>query len=153
MATRHLSRIIVLQTLYEWSFWEYEKDKWREIFERNLKEFGQDIDEPDFSRKLIEGIVNNLDFIDEVIKKSSKNWPFEHIPLMEKNILRIAIYEIYFKDKNEVPIKVAINEAIELAKNFITEASAKFINGVLGTVYKNYLAEQNAKENIKSQGN
>jgi len=153
MATRHLSRIIVLQTLYEWSFWKYEKDKWREIFERNLKEFGQDIDEPDFSRKLIEGIVNNLDFIDEVIKKSSKNWPFEHIPLMEKNILRIAIYEIYFKDKNEVPIKVAINEAIELAKNFITEASAKFINGVLGTVYKNYLAEQNAKENIKSQGN
>jgi len=150
MATRHLSRIIVLQTLYEWSFWKYEKDKWREIFERNLKEFGQDIDEPDFSRKLIEGIVNNLDFIDEVIKKSSKNWPFEHIPLMEKNILRIAIYEIYFKDKNEVPIKVAINEAIELAKNFITEASAKFINGVLGTVYKNYLAEQNAKENIKS---
>jgi N utilization substance protein B len=150
MATRHLSRIIVLQTLYEWSFWGYPEGKWQEIFERNLKEFGQDIDESDFPRKLIEGIVKNLDFIDEIIKKSSKNWPFEHIPLMEKNILRIAIYEIYFQDKNEVPIKVAINEAIELAKNFITEASAKFINGVLGTVYENYLAEQNAKESLKS---
>jgi len=150
MATRHLSRIIVLQTLYEWSFWGHPNGKWQEIFERNLKEFGQDIDEPDFPKRLIEGIVKNLDFIDEVIRKSSKNWPFEHIPLMEKNILRIAIYEIYFQNKNEVPIKVAINEAIELAKNFITEASAKFINGVLGTVYENYLTEQNAKESLKS---
>ncbi|GBD34431.1 N utilization substance protein B [bacterium HR35] len=150
MATRHLSRIIVLQTLYEWSFWGYPENKWQQIFERNLKEFGADIEEKDFPKKLIEGIIQNLNFIDEVIKKSSKNWPFEHIPLMEKNILRIAVYEIYFQDKNEVPLKVAINEAIELAKNFITEPSAKFINGVLGTVYENYLAEQNAKETIKN---
>lgn len=145
MATRHLGRIIALQTLYEWSFWNYPENKWKEILERNLEEFGQDIKYENFTRELVEGVVKNLEFIDNVIKQSSKNWPFEHIPLMEKNILRIAIYEIYFKDKNEVPLKVAINEAIELAKNFITEASAKFINGVLGTVYENYQKTQNEK--------
>lgn len=151
MATRHISRIIVLQSLYEWSFWNYPKEKWKEIFERNLNEFGHDIENKDFAYKLIEGIVNNLEFLDNMIKKCSKNWPFEHIPLMEKNILRMAIYEIYFEDKNEVPIKVAINEAIELAKTFITEASAKFINGVLGTVYEEFLKEKNAQEIIKNQ--
>lgn len=138
MATRHLSRIVALQTLYEWSFWNYPQNKWQEILERNLNEFGKDIDDQEFLRKIVEGVVNKLEFIDSIIRQSSRNWPFEHIPLMEKNILRIAIYEIYFQDKNEVPVKVAINEAIEIAKSFITEASAKFINGVLGTVYENY---------------
>ncbi len=145
MSSRHLGRIIALQTLYEWSFWDYPKDKWKDFFEKNLKEFGQELENYDFSKKIIEGVVNNLEFIDNIIKQSSKNWPFEHIPLMEKNILRIAIYEIYFQNKDEVPVKVAINEAIELAKNFITEASAKFINGVLGTVYENYQKINNDK--------
>jgi len=150
MATRHLSRIIVLQTLYEWSFWGYEKDKWKEIFERNMKEFGSDIEEKSFAQKLIEGVVSNLDFVDNVIRQSSKNWPFEQIPLIEKNILRLATYEIFFQDKNEVPIKVAINEAIELAKVFATDASARFVNGVLGTVYENYLQSQNVEKTLKS---
>lgn len=147
MATRHLSRIIVLQSLYEWSFWSYPPNKWQEFFEENLEEFGGDIDELEFARDLMRGIVENLEFIDSIIKKCSKNWPFEHIPLLEKNILRIAIYEIFFKDKKEVPIKVSINEAIILAKNFITPASAKFINGVLGTVYEEY----QKKEKVESR--
>jgi len=139
MSTRHLCRIIVLQSLYQWSFRGYPKDKWREIFEQNLKEFGGDIDEPDFARKLIEGVIANLEFIDETIKRNTKNWPFEQISLLERNILRIAVYEIYFQNHEEVPIKVSINEAIILAKSFVNESAAKFINGVLGTVYEEYV--------------
>jgi N utilization substance protein B len=138
MSTRHLCRIIVLQSLYEWSFWGYPKDKWRDFLEENLKEFGEDIDEPDFARKLIEGVVTNLEFIDETIKRNTKNWPFEQISLIEKNILRIATYEIYFQNHEEVPIKVSINEAIILAKNFVNESASKFINGVLGTINEEY---------------
>jgi N utilization substance protein B len=139
MATRHLCRIIVLQSLYQWSFWNYPEGKWRDFLEENLKEFGSDIDEPDFARKLMEGVVNNLEFLDETIKRNTKNWPFEQISLIEKNILRMAIYEIYFQNHEEVPIKVSINEAIVLAKSFVNDSAARFINGVLGTVYEEYL--------------
>jgi len=139
MATRHLCRIIVLQSLYQWSFWNYPEEKWRYFLEENLKEFGSDIDEPDFARKLMEGVVNNLEFLDETIKRNTKNWPFEQISLIEKNILRMAIYEIYFQNHEEVPIKVSINEAIVLAKSFVNDSAARFINGVLGTVYEEYL--------------
>lgn len=142
MSTRHLSRIIVFQSLYEWSFWGYPAEKWKEFLENNMKTFGGDIDEPDFAYKLMEGVVNNLEFIDNIIRRCSKNWPFEQIPLLEKNILRIAVYEIFFQNKEEVPIKVSINEAIILAKSFITEGSAKFINGVLGSVYEEYVKSQ-----------
>ncbi len=141
MSTRHLCRIIVLQSLYEWSFWDYPKDKWRKFFEENMKEFGVDIDEPDFALRIMQGVVENLEFIDEVIKRNTKYWPYEQISLVEKNILRIAVYEIYFQNHDEVPIKVAINEAIILAKNFTTEAAAKFINGVLGSVYEEYVSQ------------
>jgi N utilization substance protein B len=144
MSTRHLCRIIILQSLYEWSFWGYPENKWREFFEENLKEFGEDIDEYEFARNFIEGIVKNLQFLDETIKRNTKNWPFEQISLIEKNILRIAVYEIYFQDHNEVPVKVSINEAILLAKSFVNESAAKFINGVLGTVYEEY--QQVAKQ-------
>jgi len=148
MSTRHLCRIIVLQSLYQWSFWGYPKDKLREFFEQSMKEFGSDIDEPDFARKLIEGIVANLKFIDETIKRNTKNWPFEKISLLERNILRIAVYEIYFQNHEEVPIKVSINEAIILAKSFVNESAAKFINGVLGTVYEEYV-----KQTAQTKGN
>ncbi|MEM5811823.1 MAG: transcription antitermination factor NusB [Candidatus Aenigmatarchaeota archaeon] len=139
MSTRHLCRIIVLQSLYEWSFWGYPKDKWKTFLQENLEEFGSDIDEKSFAWKLMDGIINNLEFIDETIRRNTKNWPFEQISLLEKNILRIAVYEIYFQDHEEVPIKVSINEAVLLAKSFINESAAKFINGVLGTVYEEYL--------------
>jgi N utilization substance protein B len=139
MSTRHLCRIIVLQSLYEWSFWNYPEGKWRDFLEENLKEFGSDIDEQDFARKLMEGIVTNLEFLDAAIRRNTKNWPFEQISLIEKNILRMAIYEIYFQNHEEVPIKVGINEAIVLAKSFVNDSAARFINGVLGTVYEEYL--------------
>jgi N utilization substance protein B len=142
MSTRHLCRIIVLQTLYQWSFWDYPPEKWKEFFEENLNEFGSDIDEKNFAYKLINDVVENLDFIDEVIKRNTKYWPYEKISLLEKNILRIAVAEIYFQNHDEVPLKVSINEAIILAKNFVNESAAKFINGVLGSVYDEYVNNQ-----------
>lgn len=147
MSTRHLCRIIVLQSLYEWSFWGQVPAKWKEIFYKNLEEFGNDIDEVDFAEKLIKGVIENINFLDEIIKRNTKHWPYDQIPLLEKNILRIAIYEIYFQNHNEVPLKVSINEAVILAKSFISDISAKFINGVLGSVYEEYV---NSKESIKS---
>ncbi len=145
MSTRHLCRIIALQSLYEWSFWDYPKDKWRKFLEENMKEFGSDIDEPEFATKIVEGVVNNLEFLDEVIKRNTKNWPYEQIPILEKNILRMAIWEIYFQNHDEVPIKVIINEAVILAKSFLTDSAAKFINGVLGSVYQEYIQNQEQK--------
>jgi N utilization substance protein B len=143
MATRHLCRIIAMQSLYEWAFHDY-KNNWQEIMERNLQEFGQDIDEPEFLRKLVRGVVENLDTIDNILKESVKSLPFEQIPLLEKSILRLATYEL-LKGGEETPYKVAINEAIELAKNFGTQATSKFINGVLGTVYSKIEEMKNEK--------
>lgn len=125
-----------MQSLYEWAFNAYQPNKWKEIFERNLQEFGQDIDEPEFGRNLIKGIVENLETIDNIIKSSVKSIPFEQMPLLEKSILRLTTYEL-LNESEAVPSKVAINEAVELAKNFGTNATAKFINGVLGTIYEN----------------
>jgi len=146
MATRHLSRIIVVQSLYEWSFHGYEKEKCQEIFERNLQEFGQDIDEPEFGRNLIKGIMENLETIDKILKESIRSLPYEQVPLLEKSILRLAVYEL-LNESEATPHKVAINEAIEIAKNFGTTATAKFINGVLGTVYENIQKIKNEKAN------
>lgn len=140
MATRHLSRIIVMQSLYEWQFHNYPKNKALEIFERNLEEFGQDIDEPDFGRELIKGAINNLEEIDNILEVSIKSLPYSQVPLLEKSILRLATYEFLKKD-DSVPPKVIINEAVELAKNFGTKATAKFVNGVLSTVYENILSK------------
>jgi N utilization substance protein B len=149
MATRHLCRILVLQTLYEWSFWNYPQGGEEEILNRNFEEFGQDIDEPDFAKKILKGIIENLEFIDKKIKANTKSVPFEQISVLEKNILRLAIYELYFQKSEEVPKKVAINEAVELAKNFASDGAAKFINAVLGSIYD----EQSSGNNNALVGN
>lgn len=140
MATRHLVRTIVLQSLYEWDFYNKKTDLIK-ILERNLKEFGPGIDEPDFAWRLLKGVVTNLKKIDDYIKKYAPEWPLEKISLIDRNILRLGIYELIFMDKNEVPPKVAINEAIEIAKNFGGLNSSKFVNGVLGSVYKEIIKE------------
>lgn len=144
MATRHLCRILVLQSLYEWSFWNYPDGKVEEILERNLGEFGNDIDEPEFAKKILKGVVENLEFVDNKIKKNAKSMQFDQISLLEKNILRLAVYELCFQNRDEVPQKVAINEAVELAKNFASEGASKFINAVLGSIYENLEEDKNA---------
>ncbi len=135
MATRHLARSIVLQSLYEWDFLNQESDL-VSIVERNMAEFGPDINEPEFIWNMVKGLAQHMDKVDEVIATSASQWPFKQIAIIDRNVLRIGVYELLYVDKNEVPYKVAINEAIELAKNYGGTSSGKFINGVLGTVYQ-----------------
>ena len=135
MATRHLVRTIVLQSLFEWDFYDKEVNL-VDILERNMKRFGEDVDEPEFAWRIIKGIIEHLNEIDEVIKKAAPDWPLNQIALVDRNVLRIGLYELMYADKKEVPPKVAINEAIEMVKNFGGINSPKFINGVLGAVYR-----------------
>ena len=146
MATRHLARSIILQSLFEWDFYKRKVD-FLKIIERNLQEFGPDIDEPEFVYKLTQGIIEHIKDIDEIIKKAAPEWPLEQISVVDRNVLRIGLYELLFADPNEVPPKVAINEAIELAKSFGGPNSGKFINGVLGTVYREMAPRET---NVKS---
>jgi len=124
-----------MQSLYEWDFCGKEKDL-RKIVEKNIKEFGPGLEDESFIWQLITGIVKKLKQIDEIIEKAAPEWPIEQITIIDRNVLRIGLYELLYAKKEEVPPKVAINEAIELAKSFSGESSGKFINGVLGTVYK-----------------
>jgi len=135
MATRQLCRSIVLQSLYEWDFYKQKNDL-LSILERNLQEFGPGIDEPEFAWKLLKGVIEHKKDIDVVIEKAAPDWPLEQIATIDRNVLRVGLYELLFADRNEVPPKVAINEAIEIAKNYGGPNSGKFINGVLGTVYR-----------------
>ncbi len=143
MANRHLSRSIVLQTLFEWDFLPEEKkrensndEEIKEILKRNLKEFAPGFEDDGFVLPLLEKILKKHLTIDEIIEKAAPDWPIEKISVVDRNILRIGLTELLFGDRNEVPPKVAINEAIELAKTFGGENSGKFVNGVLGAVYK-----------------
>jgi N utilization substance protein B len=136
MANRHLSRSIAMQSLYEWDFKGKDSARLKEIVERNIKEFGPGLEESDFVWQLVNGVIEHLPKLDKVITKSAPEWPLEQITIIDRNVLRIGLYELLFGKRQEVPPKVAINEAIELAKTFGGESSGKFINGVLGTVYR-----------------
>lgn len=135
MATRHLARTIILQSLYEWDFYEHKADL-PAIIERNMKEFGPGIDEPDFVWRIAKGVIEHMKEIDDIIKRVAPEWPLNQIAIVDRNVLRIGLYELLYADRNEVPPKVAINEAIEIAKNYGGQNSPKFINGVLGTVFR-----------------
>ena len=138
MASRHLSRSIAMQSLYEWDFDGKAKNKLKEIVERNIKEFGPGLEatNQEFIRSLAFGVADNILHIDTIIEKAAPEWPISQITIVDRNVLRLGLYELLYGNKEEVPPKVAINEAIELAKNFSGESSGKFINGVLGTVFR-----------------
>lgn len=136
MASRHLSRSIVMQSLYEWDFYGKKEGSLEIVLERNIKDFGPGLEDLNFARELSAGVVKHLGEIDKIIEKAAPEWPLSQIPLIDRNVLRIGLYELLYSNKTEVPPKVAINEAIELAKTFSGQVSGKFINGVLGTVYK-----------------
>ena len=144
MATRHLVRTVILQSLYEWDFYGKSTDI-TQVLERNLAEFAPGIDEPEFAWKILKGIAEHIDEIDAQIKKTAPDWPLEKIAIIDRNILRVGLYELLFADKNEVPPKVAINEAIEMAKNYGGPNSSRFINGVLGTVFREAFPEEASK--------
>ncbi|OGZ45205.1 MAG: transcription antitermination factor NusB [Candidatus Ryanbacteria bacterium RIFCSPHIGHO2_02_FULL_48_12] len=147
MASRHLARSIAMQSLYEWDFNAHVKAKGVSLLElapsdlgtiitRNIQEFGPGLEDKAFVGALVEGVLENRDKIDTVIEKAAPEWPLEQVAAVDRNILRIGLYELLYGNYKEVPPKVAINEAIELAKTFGGENSGKFINGVLGTVYR-----------------
>ncbi|MBI5530460.1 MAG: transcription antitermination factor NusB [Candidatus Doudnabacteria bacterium] len=133
MANRHLSRTIAMQSLFEWDFNE-RKDDLEEILKNHIQEFGGEVEETAFIYELARGVQTNLDAIDQIITKHAPEWPMEQIPPVDRNVLRLGVYELMFL--KQVPPKVAINEAVELGKTFGGESSGKFVNGVLGTLYK-----------------
>jgi len=143
MSHRHLSRSVVLQTLFEWDFdnklpsdKQIQSAKFQTVFERNIKEFSPDSKDRPFMENLLETVVGKQKDLDNLIEKAAPDWPLDKISVVDRNILRMGLAELLFADRNEVPPKVAINEAIELAKSFGGETSGRFINGVLGAVYK-----------------
>ncbi|MDO8593818.1 MAG: transcription antitermination factor NusB [bacterium] len=136
MANRHLARSIVLQTLFEWDTTHASETDARTILARNVAEFGGDDVDQSFMDNLLSGVLAKRDDIDLVIGKAAPEWPLERIAPVDRNILRLGLYELLFADRSQVPAKVAINEAIELAKTFGGDSSGRFVNGVLGAIYK-----------------
>ncbi len=136
MTNRHLARSIVLQTLFEWDTAHAKEADVAGILARNAAEFGGEDMDRSFMEGLLDGVLAKRADIDLVISKAAPEWPLERIAPVDRNILRIGLYELLFADRAQVPAKVAINEAIELAKTFGGESSGRFVNGVLGAVYK-----------------
>lgn len=136
MANRHLSRSIVLQTLFEWDQNDSKKADVDDILIRNIEEFARNKSDEPFMRRLLDGVLQKQKELNLVIEKAAPEWPLDRISPIDRNILRLGLYELLFSDRSEVPAKVAINEAIELAKQFGGENSGRFVNGVLGAVYK-----------------
>lgn len=136
MANRHLSRSVVMQTLFEWDFRSLPQDGASEALVRNANEFAPKAADLPFMQDLLRGIIARKSDLDLIIEKAAPEWPIARIAIVDRNILRLGLYELLFSDRGQVPAKVAINEAIELAKSFGGDTSGKFVNGVLGAVYK-----------------
>lgn len=136
-SNRHLGRIIALQTLYEQDFRIEAKDDnfdLSEVLDRNILRYRDMVDDVAFVKKLVKGVVKHQKELDETLQPVAPEWPIEQIARMDRVILRIGLYELL--NEKDVPPKVVINEAVELAKAFGGDNSSKFINGVLGTVLR-----------------
>jgi N utilization substance protein B len=146
MSNRHLCRALALQSLYEWDFHGGEKSA-VDMLKRNVEEFAPDLDEKEFAEQIVNGIEENQEHIDGLITKFATDWPLPKITTVDRNVLRIGTFELTYT--HEIPSKVAINEAIELAKTFGGESSGKFVNGVLGAVYRDQIAQGVEKDSDK----
>ncbi|MBH41280.1 MAG: transcription antitermination factor NusB [Candidatus Magasanikbacteria bacterium] len=145
MSNRHLARSIVMQTLYQWDFRDKPSAALPAIIDELRNQFGKDLDEnASYITKTAEAIITNIDAVDARITDYASNWPIDQMALIDRNILRIGVYELYI-NKN-IPSKVAINEAIELAKNYGGPSSGKFVNGILGAMYNDIKEEESQKE-------
>jgi len=136
MASRHLSRSVAMQSLYEWDFRGRKQEDLPGIIDRNVKEFAAGLEDTTFVSQLVDGVMEHLPELDQIIEKAAPQWPLDQIAVVDRNVLRLGLYELLFGNRDEVPPKVAINESIELAKSFGGDSSGKFVNGVLGTVYR-----------------
>lgn len=133
MANRHLLRTIALQSLFEWDF-HNQQENLDEIFDRVFKEFSPKSDDSSFAKVLLDGVVNNHEEIDKIIVQHAPEWPIAQITVIDRNVLRLGIFEMMFL--RETPPRVVINEAVEMGKSFGGDSSGKFVNGVLGALYK-----------------
>lgn len=149
-SNRHLGRIIALQTLYEQDLrreagdTEFSLD---EVLQRNIERYSEMVDDVDFIRSLTTGISNNLTELDATLQPIAPEWPIDQIARMDRSILRMGLYEL--QHSQDVPPKVVINEAVELAKAFGGDNSSKFVNGVLGTALRNITGESSDDKPVK----
>lgn len=144
MANRHLGRTIIMQSFYQWDFRGKSREELETALVHNLQEFAPEFDDVAFVEKTVNGLLLKIVEIDELIAKYAPQWPIEQITIVDRNVLRLGVYELKFAE--EIPARVAINEAIELAKTFGGESSGKFINGVLGAIYRDMTAAGEIKE-------
>lgn len=149
-SNRHLGRIIALQTLYECEFRRQSGDTTAdldEILARNIERYEDTVDDKSFIEALVHGVDKQAEQLDELIQPIAPEWPINQIARVDRTILRMAMYELR-ESADVVPPKVAINEAVELAKAFGSDNSSKFVNGVLGTAYRT-LIEGNTNANTE----
>ena len=148
MSDRHLGRTIAMQTLFLWDFNGCQTGDLTEVVEKNVEHFAPNLDDHEFTYNIVKGVINNVKEINQYIIRYATEWPLEQITIVDRNILRIGVYELIHDQ--EIPAKVAINEAIEIAKTFGGESSGKFVNGVLGAIYKD-MERQGIKKQVDVQ--
>jgi transcription antitermination protein NusB len=138
MANRHLQRSIAMQTLFEWDFHDKEKSVERalKVIKHMYSEFAPDTTDMSFTENIVNGVVKHIAEIDTLIAKCAPEWPLDQVAAVDRNTLRVGTYELLYGSYDETPPKVAINEAIEIAKAYGGDSSPRFINGVLGTIYR-----------------
>lgn len=152
-SNRHLGRIVALQTLYEYEFRAQSGDpevSVDEILERNLSRYESAIDDTKFVKDLVSGVIKEQADLDSKIQPIAPEWPIEQISRIDRTVLRLGLYELLHRGQ-KVPPKVAINEAVELAKAFGSDNSSKFINGVLGTAFRTLLGESENAETSEAK--
>ena len=134
--SRRRARFIAFQCIYEWDFQEFKKKKTSvgEIIGHNISQLEEK--QKEFISSLVKGVVEKQPALDMMIEKSAPEWPLAQLNFIDRNVLRLGIYELVFSNNDNVPPKVAINEAIEIAKSFGSNSSGRFVNGVLGTIYR-----------------
>lgn len=143
MSNRHLSRTIAMQSLYQWDFLGQPEERLAEIIQYNKTEFAPDFDDGGYVQETVSQIVHRQAELDATIAQFAPDWPMANMTVIDRNILRLGVYEL--KYNLAIPSKVAINEAIELGKTFGGDASGKFVNGVLGAIFKDMLAKGEIK--------
>ncbi len=149
MSNRHLARTIAMQSLYQWDFLGCDNARLPDIIAFNRREFAPTFDDNGFIEELVNGVINFQQEIDDTITRFAPDWPIDTITMVDRNVLRLGVFELTHVDA--IPAKVAINEAIELAKGFGGDASGRFVNGVLGAIYKDLLVRGIVKEIDKVQ--
>lgn len=153
MSTRHIARTLALQTLFELDMKDElgaAQESLDGIVARNREEFGEGIKDMSFTKDILTNTLSRRITIDDIITRAAPDWPLEKIGTVDRNILRIGLAELLFGDRTQVPPKVAIDEAIELAKTYGGETSGRFVNGVLGAIYKE-MGEPDKDQTTKSK--